>query len=89
MKQSKLTGGKRFQKWIEKGDLPNGGGILSTFTIRCITSRESQVLYIQESTMETIGGSHRLLRRNFAPPQNFTIESDARRHLQDIESSLL
>ena len=26
MKQSKLTGGKRFQKWIEKGDLPNRGG---------------------------------------------------------------
>lgn len=25
MKQSKLTGGQRFQKWIEKGDLPNGG----------------------------------------------------------------
>ena len=26
MKQSKLTGGKRFQKWLDKGDLPNGGG---------------------------------------------------------------
>lgn len=28
MKQRKLTGGKRFQKWIEKGDLPNSGGVL-------------------------------------------------------------
>lgn len=27
MKQRELTGGKRFRKWIEKGDLPNRGGI--------------------------------------------------------------
>lgn len=27
MKQREKTGGKRFQKWIEKGDLPNRGGI--------------------------------------------------------------
>lgn len=26
MKHKELTGGKRFQKWLDKGDLPNGGG---------------------------------------------------------------
>lgn len=26
MKQREKTGGKRFLKWIEKGDLPNRGG---------------------------------------------------------------
>lgn len=26
MKLSKLTGGVRFRKWIEKGDLPSRGG---------------------------------------------------------------
>ena len=27
MKQREMTGGKRFRKWIEKGDLPNRGGV--------------------------------------------------------------
>ena len=60
MKLSKLTGGVRFRKWIEKGDLPSRGGILLTSTIKCTIKTESQEQSIQESAKATIGTSHKL-----------------------------
>ena len=70
MKQREKTGGKRFQKWIEKGDLPNRGGYSYTYTIRCITRLELLAQYTQGSMMEAIGGSRRLLKQSNTIPLN-------------------
>ncbi|MBR1526224.1 MAG: hypothetical protein IJ640_06145 [Prevotella sp.] len=48
MKQRELTGGRRFRKWIEKGDLPNMGGVFIDIYNQMYNKNGMLVRYTQE-----------------------------------------